>query len=239
MDVQTMQFGDAGQLATRELLKRFEALRPEVSGGTSAAMAKLREELKALDALDRQHGGSAPLPGGDAEALVAATITDLAHLDSDCKREGFNDASFDIVQMAVGVGLWAARHDVALDAAALEHVTNALANLSNSAVSSREIAAVFGLMQGVIAHVKPRLAADPERSNPLRPWRLLNVNLAITAIRTEDASMMQFAFDALDDALPDERARFYAEALAAATAPGIARGVRERIEQRHKRWNLS
>jgi hypothetical protein len=88
----------------------------------------------------------------------------------------------------------------------------------------------------VIAHVAPRLAADLERSNPERPWRLLHANLAITAIRTEDARLMDFAFDALDRALPDERAAFYAEALARALGPRIAPAVREKLEERQRRW---
>jgi hypothetical protein len=49
---------------------------------------------------------------------------------------------------------------------------------------------------------------------------------------------MDHAFDALDRALPDERAGFYAEALALALAPGIAPVVRERIEARHRMWTI-
>ncbi|HXN14864.1 MAG TPA: hypothetical protein VN878_00720, partial [Usitatibacter sp.] len=91
-------------------------------------------------------------------------------------------------------------------------------------------------MQGVVAYVAPRLAADLERSNPERAWRILHLNFAITAIRSEERALMDFAFDALDEALPDERAGFYAEALALALAPGIAPAVREQIEARHFKW---
>jgi hypothetical protein len=48
--------------------------------------------------------------------------------------------------------------------------------------------------------------------------------------------MMDFAFDALDDALPGERGGFYSEALALVLAPGVAPAVRERIEARHLKW---
>ena len=48
--------------------------------------------------------------------------------------------------------------------------------------------------------------------------------------------MMDYAFDALDQALPDERAGFYAEALALVLAPGIGPAVRERIAARHLQW---
>ena len=234
--MQTIQFGDDGQLATRALMKQFEQLGPTIAEVRSPAMEKLRGELKTLDAIDRQHGGNGPLPLEGAEEVVAAAITDLAHLESDSRREG-HEVSMVLADLVVGTALWAVRHEVPITVP--EPVTNALALMSNAAGGKSELAAVFGVMQGIIDNVRPALFADLERSNPLRPWRLLHVNLAITAIRTEDAPMMQYAFDALDAALPDERAGFYAEALALAMAPNVAPVVRARIEERHKRWNLS
>ena len=152
---QTIQFGDPGELATRELARRFAQSRPEAA-----------RYLSTFEALDRQYGSHGKLPVEDAE----------------------------------------------------------------------ELAAVFGLMQGVIAHVSPVLSADLERSNPERPWRILHANFAITAIRTEDPQMMAYAFDALDAALPVEREGFYAEALALAMNPRIPEEVRGSIAARHRRW---
>ena len=219
MSLHTIQFGDEGQLATRELVQRFESLgaaHPEVAG-----------RLRTLDAIDRQYGSSSALPLEDAQDLVAATLTDLAHLENELPT----------ADTVIGVALWATRHQVLITVP--EPVVNALAALSNDARSKQELAAAFGLMQGVIANVKPHLQADLERSNPQRPWRILHVNYAITAIRTEDPVLMTHAFDALDEALPDERAGFYAEALAVAMGPRIAPEVRQHIEERHRRWNLS
>lgn len=217
--MQTIQFGDEGQVATRELIRRFESaarhspLAPDAREG-------LRARLASLQALDRQYGGSGRIALEDVDELVAALVADLASIED--------------ADLVIGVALWAIRHGVAL--VAVEPVVNALANRSNAATGRSEIAAVFGLMQGVIAHAGPSLSADLERSNPERPWRVLHVNLAITAIRTEDPAMIDFAFDALDAALPHECAGFYAEALALALAPGIAPAVRERIEARHRNW---
>ena len=237
MTTQTIQFGDEGQLATRQLLQQFARLRPEISQGASPAMAKLRDEMKTLDSLDRQYGGTGPLPLEAVDELVAATVTDLAHLESDCRREGYNEATLILADLTIGVALWAVRHEVPITVA--EPVANSLALVSNAGANRRELSAVFGIMQGVIANVAPMLQADLERSNPTRPWRLLHVNLAITAIRTEDPEIMAQAFDALDAALPHERAGFYAEALSLALGPRIAPIVREAIEARHRRWNLS
>ena len=234
MTLQTIQFGDEGQVATRELVRAFETLlerQPQLDGGP------LRGHFRTLEAIDRQYGGSAPLPLEDAAELVAAVLSELARLDHEAGRDRLPGARDGLADLVLGTALWATRHGVAIEVP--EPVANALALRSNRAATRQELAAVFGLMQGVIAHVSARLSPDLERSNPERPWRILHANLAITAIRTEDPVLMDFAFDALDAALPDERAGFYAEALALALAPGIAPEVRDRIEARHRKWTRS
>ena len=220
MSIHTIRFGDEGQVATRELLARYDrqaAGRPGQGGEETSA---LRRDLAALEGLERQYGGSAPVDLEGTEDLVASLLARLS---------GSGDP-----ELVLGVALWAIRHGVEI--AAVEPVANALAFRSNAAASRAELSAVVGLMHGVITHVRHRLGADLERSNPERPWRVLHANLAITAIRTEDPRLMELAFDALDAALPDERANFYAEALALALAPGIAPAVRAALEDRHRRW---
>lgn len=231
MTVQPIRFGDEGVLATRELLRRFDTLASRLG---AMPPAELRLRLKTLESIDRQYGGTAPVPLEGADDLVASLIGDLAHLEADARRGQARDAEGEFADLTLGVALWAMRHGV--DVTVVEPVANALALRSNRAANRQELAAVFGLMQGLIAHVRPRLAADLERSNPERAWRILHANLAITAIRTEDPQMMDFAFDALDAALPDERTGFYAEAMALALAPRIAPAVRERIAGRHAQW---
>lgn len=229
MDMQPIRFGDEGQVATRELLRRFDTLALQLH---DIPVETLRGQLKKLESIDHRHGGGAAIE--DADELVAAAITGLAHLEAEAGRSSDNDAQGEIVDLTLGVALWAMRHDVVV--AVVEPIANALAVRSNRAASPQELAAVFGLMQGLIAHVKPRLAVDLERSNPERPWRILHANFAITAIRTGDPALMDFAFDALDEALPDECAGFYSEALALAMGPRIPDAVRERIEARHLKW---
>jgi len=218
MSIHTIQFGDEGQAATRELSRRVESLAPL----ELPAFRSVRDHVATLESLDRQYGGNAKLPLEDVDAVVAALLTDLASWAAEADS------------VVIGVALWAMRHEVGITVA--EPVVNALARRSNQARNKEQAAAAFALMQGVIANVAARLSADLERSNPERPWRLLHANLAITAIRTEDPAMMAYAFDALDAALPDERASFYGEARALALAPGISPVVRALIEERCAKW---
>ena len=240
MEIKKIGFGDEGQVATADLLARlpaFQARAVAASPALSPNLDRTRRGLDTLQALDRHHGGSGPLAVEGVEELVSAILTDLAHVEAAASRSGDDALVAGVADFLLGVALWAVRHEVALDP--VEPVVNALAHRANAARSRQELSAVFGLTQGVIAHVAPRLQADLERSNPERPWRILHANLAITAIRTEDPALVDFAFDALDRALPDERAAFYAEALARALAPGIDTQVRERIRARHLKWTAA
>ena len=228
MEIKAVRIGDEGQLASRDLLARFDGFREARKAlFPAASLEVVGRALATLDALDRQYGGEGPLPLEGADEIVAAALTEIARLT-------VNDSIPELDELAIGIALWSIRHEVEL--APVEPVANALAHRANRARSKQELAAAFGLMQGLLAHVAPRLSADLERSNPERPWRILHVNFAITAIRTEDAALMDFAFDALEAALPGERAGFFAEALALALGPAISPTVRERIGARHLKW---
>ena len=240
MEIKKIEFGDEGQATTAALVARLPAFRDRgvaASAGLAEFVDRTRRGLETLQTLERQHGGSGRIAVEGVEELVAAILTDLAHVESEAMRSPDAALLADTADFLLGVAFWAIRHQVGIEA--VEPVVNALAHRANAARSKRELAAVFGLTRGFLAHVAPRLSADLERSNPERPWRVLHVNLAITAIRTEDAAMIDHAFDALDAALPDERAGFYAEALALALSPGIAPTVRERIEARHLKWTAA
>ncbi|HRA24792.1 MAG TPA: hypothetical protein PLK52_14580, partial [Usitatibacteraceae bacterium] len=182
MEIKKIAFGDEGQAATAALLARLPALQARASAvdpGLAPRLDRLKRGLETLQALDRQHGGTGPIGLEGVGELVSAIVTDLAHAEAAAGRAADAALTTDVADFLLGVSLWAVRHGVLLDPA--EPIVNALAHRANAARSKQELAAVFGLMQGVIAHLAPRLAADLERSNPERPWRILHANLAITA----------------------------------------------------------
>jgi hypothetical protein len=197
--------------------------------GAPAEAEDLTRLLRTLEALDRDYGTSGPLPVEGTEDVLAATFTTLARV----ARQAPEASQAAVAEVTTAVARWALSHQ--LEIAPVEPVVNALAVRANAARSPAAATAVVDLMEQVIANVAPRLSADLERSNPERAWRLLHANLAIAAIRSANPAVMDRAFDALDRALPDEAAGFYAEAMALALNPAIPAAVRERIAARHAR----
>jgi hypothetical protein len=238
---------DASLADHAPLRERFSSLASSVSdvyrerfggsGGPTEAIALvaiISDFLQLMQNLDSQYGADNELPVNDASKAVDEALRCLAELDTWLDRLEKTDQR-EIVHMAqVGIGYWAMRHRLPFHAA--EPIVNALAAQANRAETRQETAAIYALMQGFVQHLAPGLKADLERSNPERAWRLLNLNFAITAVRTGDAAMMRYAFDTLNAHLPDESAGFYEEAYALASRPGFPEETRALIEAEHSRW---
>jgi hypothetical protein len=190
--------------------------------------------LRLMQSLDAQYGADAELPFSDAESATDEALQCLSEIENWLDRLDIADQRDNLHALQIGIGYWAMRHGLMFQAAV--PIVNALAAQSNLASTRQDTAAVYALMQGFIAHFAPSLQADLERSNPERPWRLLNLNFAITAIRAGDAAMMRFAFDTLNTHLPDERAGFYGDALELASGSGFPAETRAIIAEENAKW---
>lgn len=190
--------------------------------------------LALMQSLGRQYGATAPLPLNDASEAVDDALRATAELEGWLSRLNLRSERTQLFNVQLGIAYWAMQHGLIFETVA--PVVNALAEQANAAETRQETAALFAMMQGFVQHLAPRLQADLERSNPERPWRLLNLNFAITAIRTGDPAMMRYAFDRLNEHLPDERAGFYREAHTLACQPGFPTETRALIEAEYTRW---
>ena len=194
----------------------------------------LAEFLDSILLIDGTYGEDGQLPIDDVIEAADEAIRAAADIQNQLPRLNLTDALPTLDAIAIGVGLWCMRHEVTIYAP--EPIVNALARHANSATSTQETAATFALMQGFVLHLAPQLKSDLERSNPERPWRMLNINFAIVAIRTADVAMMRYAFDQLNLSLPDECAGFYAEAFTLASQPGFPAEIRSLIESEQRRF---
>jgi len=205
-----------------------------VATDTETLLAVTGAFLTLMRQLDREYGPDFGLPMEDTTDAVDSALRSLAELESCLIRFDLPEQLANLQTVEIGIGYWAMRHAVSITV--VEPVVNALAARSNAATSKQEMAAVFAMMQGFIHHIALGHEADLERSNPQRPWRLLNLNFAITAIKSGNLELMRYAFDRLNQYLPDEREGFYSEAHAVASQPGFPVDTKRLIETEMSRW---
>ncbi len=216
-----------GLLSVAEAMRQQFAAVSQADRSTSAI--EILVAFAALcDRLDNEYGESGPLALAGIEEALNEALRSCAELQAEAdalKSAGAADAA-DAV--CIGIALWAMRHDQPIRVA--EPLVNALGRRANAGTTRQDMAAVYALMQGAVAHLHATLGADLERSNPERPWRILNLNFAITAIRTGDGAMIDHAFAQLNAALPDEATGFYEDALRLAVASGVPADISAKIE---------
>jgi hypothetical protein len=194
-----------------------------------ALIAVVGEFIGLMERLDVQYGADGAVSDlADIDDATDQALRCILEIHVWLERLNLQVFSADLQAVTLGIGVWAMRHDVGL--LTLEPIVSALAERANATNTRQDTAAIFALMQGFVDYLKPSWQADLERSNPQRPWRLLNLNLAITSVRSGDAAMMRYAFDALNTNLPDESRGFYEEAYAIATQPGFPAETRALIE---------
>src|SRR5437773_293701 len=90
-------FDDGGREATREFVAHFEKAAPgwERRVGRPRLDA-LRNQLAAIERIDRQYGGETPLQLEGADDLVDAILGELAHLYGDLRSD---DAEEDLAAL--------------------------------------------------------------------------------------------------------------------------------------------
>lgn len=234
--------------ASKDLRDRFENLALEIlqayglrgnaqSGPTSLPelVHAIEEFLSAFEKLDEEYGDTGAILLEDTGELVDYCLRCLAELRNWLTRLELAAAIPVLDKIIIGSALWGIRHEC--EVLTPEPVVNALAYAANEAGSKQELAAVYGLMQGLIQALPDSVKGDLEKSDPQRPWRILLINFAIVAVRTQDLAMIRHAFDTLEQYLPEECTGFFAEAVQQARHPAFAWEVRELLHAEHAKWN--
>lgn len=209
------------------LLRQHLAGKPSTSD-LDAAINVLDAFTALCDRLDLELGESGAIALVGIDDALAEAFRRCAELEAFVDGATYGNVAEAADAMCIGIALWAMRHDQPITVP--EPLVNALGRRANAGTTRQEMAAVYALMQGAVAHLQTTLGADLERSNPERPWRILNLNFAITAIRTGDSAMIDHAFAQLNAALPDEATGFYEEALQLASASQLPAEILGRIK---------
>lgn len=194
----------------------------------------IRQFLDICAKLDRDHGRGGRLPYDDVNEIAANAISCVSDLALWAVRLGLDAEHHAIEDAALGFAKWAIRHDGEL--ATLEPVVNALARRANTTHNPDDLTALYYVAREIVAHAAPQTRNGFETADAAHPWRVLNVNLAIIATRTQDPELMNGAFDLLEQNLPDECGAFYEEGVRQAEKKVYEPRVREIMRRRFAKW---
>jgi hypothetical protein len=114
-------------------------------------------------------------------------------------------------QLSLPVAIWSAQHHLHLDE--IEIIVNAISRIANHTQDTRYLGKLAEMIDEIIEAISPEIKSDLDKSDPSRPWRVLNLNHGIIATRCLDPKRMEAVFEQLIYRLPDDAPGFFAEGM--------------------------
>jgi len=195
----------------------------------------LRETLHALERCqDAPSGSDDPLRSKHINSLTDHGLDLLGQLAALADRLHLPDQAREVEALALPFACCAARCNAEIASPAL--VVNAAAALANQLKRPEQLEALYGLMSEIVDAVSPRITAELGSSDPDRPWRVLLLNRAIVATRSHQTRLMEEAFDAVADQLPEDAPQFFREAMEQMEALDYPEQLRAVVVRYYENW---
>ena len=140
----------------------------------------------------------------------------------------------ELTRLAIPISLWIARQGGHISK--LELVVNSLAAWANELQDTVQIADLARVIREIIDAASDQIRQDLEQSNPMRPWRIINLNYGIVATRSHDPVLMDQAFAQLVENLPQDARAFFREGMQQMDIVGYPDEVREVVERYDRMW---
>jgi len=233
------------------LLSEIDAI-SELAVQVMKAVLEKNEEIKKLT-----EDGLGPLALASALSdffMIAATLeSGQNQLDEEQMAE-FGDYGLDLLdrlasqlrlleimdqrermsRVYASLGVWLVRHKAELKN--LEGVADGFAWIVNGLSDTEALAEVCRTMDGVAEAASAQVALDQDRSDPWRPWRVLNLNTGIAATRSLDPQLMADIFDRLGRRLAYDMPGFLADGRRQAATQNVPDEVLEVLDRYIAKW---
>ncbi len=117
----------------------------------------------------------------------------------------------ELEELTLCVALWCARQQCQLST--LTPLVDAVSDYANRQSESETMSELTSVVGEIIDAIGPDIKADRDKSDPHRPWRLLNVNYGIIATRSLEPAIMEQAYENIIQRFPEDAAEFFREGM--------------------------
>ncbi len=140
----------------------------------------------------------------------------------------------ELIRLSVPIALWVARHGGKLSQ--IDMPVNSLAGYANEVTEPHQLEELAKVIREILDACNDEIKRDVEQSNMMRPWRILNLNYGIVATRSHQPRLIEQAYDALINNLPQDARQFFKEGLQQMDAIDYPQEVREVVERYNNMW---
>ncbi|MGB1109453.1 MAG: hypothetical protein ACPG4N_03810 [Gammaproteobacteria bacterium] len=160
--------------------------------------------------------------------LAGYALDLLDRLSFQLRELNILDQRENIARVCATMAVWFARRGAVLDN--LQGAADGLAWLTNGMDKPAELVEMCLMMEEVVEAASAEQATDEDKTNPWRPWRVLNLNVGVAATRALDPVLMARVFDDLVERLPADAPGFFADGKRQMDEQNVPDAVREVLD---------
>lgn len=215
--------------ALQKLLSAYASTSPSRPDGPQALGKSLDQYFKILHAIDRHAETQQAVELDDMQNLADHGLNLMNELNDWAIRLECDEAQRVFTGLSIPMALWCARQRIPLKE--LDPVVHAVSKLANSTQDTQLLGQVSDAVEVIIDAVTPEIKRDLDKSDPGRPWRVLNLNHGIVATRTHDPKRMEAVFEQLMYRLPEDVGEFFRDGMEQMERIGYPDHVRNVMEK--------
>jgi hypothetical protein len=230
-DFEVDEFRKAFQRASEELVLSLEAGNDAVDQNGLQMLAAMKQSIDIMQRVDadRRHKSGEPLGAGEISQIGDYALSLLDELSVIAANRGLQTSMLALQRLSIPVAQWIAGHGG--DISSLDIVVNAFASYANEIRQEDKLKQLSDSIARVIQAVSDDIRRDLEAANPMRPWRILNLNWGIVATRSHHVETMQQVFDQLIENIPADAKNFFREGMQQMDIIGYPEHVREVMDK--------
>lgn len=221
--------------ALQKLVSTYQTLPQEEQIGPDTLGKSLEQFFAILDSIERQAQAQKEVEQEEMQGLADHGLVLMDELNDWAIKLQCDEAQQVFTGLCIPIALWCARQHMSLSQ--LEPVVNALSKMANSTQDTHLLGEISDAVDVIIGAIDPRIKHDLDKTNPGRPWRVLNLNHGIVATRSHDPKRMEAVFEQLLYRLPDDASDFFKEGMQQIDLIGYPPHVRTVMEKYYELTN--
>ena len=215
------------------------SLQASSDAGASASLDMIRAMQATIDIMMRQQSDRKSNAPGVLSTEELSEIGDYAlnlleQLSIVAANMGMQDSMIALQRLSLPVAYWLIQQGGEISK--LDIVVNALSGLANTITDAPELERLSRLIGQIIEHSSADIRQDIEQTNPMRPWRIINLNWGIVATRSHNAELMENVFEQLVKNIPVDAKAFFTEGMQQMDIIGYPEHVRKVMEKFNRAW---
>ena len=214
-----------------ELSLSLQASEDEAAHNALQMIDAMQQSIDVMERIeaDQHKMEHEPLESNDISQIGDYALTLLDELSVIAANRGLQQTMLLLHRLSLPVALWIAAHEGKINK--LDIIVNAIASYANELTDAAQLEQLCNCMTTIVASVAAEISKDVEATNPMRPWRIFNINWGIVATRSHNAELIDEVYQQLMKNLPADIKNFFREGMQQMDVIGYPDHVRKVVEK--------